>query len=194
MSGRRAVFALSAAFFAGSAQAGGMKLDPQNRIHAGASLADSNTSVGVTLGLDSRLSRFIYVDAGLFLSPGELPEAREFSRTNPEPSIDLRHGVYVAPGLRVPHRYGDGLNWDLTARGGFAAVWSEDRGMDVMPGGTSLVADPALLAGGDGLLRYDKVGLRLTEKVLFYKPYATIGADEVVAVRPLTTIEAVLQW
>jgi len=191
---RPAVLALSAALFATEAHAGGATLEPMNRLHVGASLADSNTSVGVTAGLDSRLSRFIFVDAGVFLSPGELPEARAFSRTDPEPSIDLRHGVYVAPGLRVPHRYGEGINWDLTARGGFSAVWSEDRGMEVMPGGSTLVADPALLAGADGLLRYERLGLRLTQKFFFYKPYASVGLDEVVVRRPLTTIEAVVQW
>ncbi len=163
-------------------------LDPQNRAHIGLSVADTGLALGLSGGFDSRLTRFVFVDVGGFMSATEAGEA-EFSRDAPEEAIALRHGIFVAPGLRVPHRVKGDFSWDLIGRGGFAAVWSEDRSNEV-----AFVANPAILAGLDGLVRYKKVGLRASGKAFFYQPYIDIISDDVSLMRPQASLEAIYQW
>ena len=43
-----------------------LAMEPQNKVHAGASMIGS--SYGVALGLDSRLTQLIYIDIGGFIS------------------------------------------------------------------------------------------------------------------------------
>jgi hypothetical protein len=102
-----------------------MALDPLNRAHFGASVVDLN-DVGISMGLDSRMTRLVYIDVGGFASAPsssstELPDSEDIAAY-----INTRHGIWVAPGFRVPHRYGDGLKWDVFLRGGFGVLWSQD--------------------------------------------------------------------
>lgn len=173
-----------------AAQANRFSLDPQNRLHAGLSLVNSDLKPGISAGLDSRLSRVFYVDAGGFFTTTD-----DTGRTPPDSVesasdyFELRHGLYVAPGLRVPHRYGDGLNWDLTGRLGFGAVWSTDASADY-----ALHADPALLGGGDLLLRYEQVGLRVGAKAFAYDAFATGPRQQTGVLRGQYFVEGVIQW
>src|SRR5262245_38835052 len=75
-------------------------LDPLNRGHVGISFSDENTP-GVNAGLDSRLTRVVFIDVGIFASPMSFPET-EVSSEKTADFVFLRHGVYVAPGLRLP--------------------------------------------------------------------------------------------
>lgn len=163
-------------------------LEPQTRAHAGLSIADNGLALGLAAGFDSRLTRFIYVDVGGFTSATDAGEAT-FTRDDPKDAIALRHGILVAPGFRVPHRVKGDLSWDIIGRGGFAAVWSEDRSDE-----TSYLASPALLVGADALLRYKKVGLRASVKAFGYQPYVDIIGDDVSLVRPAASLEALYQW
>lgn len=187
---KRLLAAASLLFASSTASAARYGLDPQNRLHVGFSLADNTLAPGAAAGLDSRLTRLLYVDVGGFFSAKD-DTGREAPRTMPEVSdwFELRHGLYVAPGLRVPHRYGDGLNWDLTGRLGFGAVWSADGSADYV-----LKADPALLGGADLLLRYESVGVRLTGKGFLYEGFATGPRRATAVFRPQFSIEGVFQW
>ncbi len=170
----------------GTALAGRMPLDPQTRIHAGFSLAEIEDP-GVSLGLDSRLTRLIYVDLGAFISVG-VP-GNDGTTGGADEQLQLRHALYVAPGVRLPHRHKEGLNWDLIGRGGFATTWTSDAYDD-----HTLQAAPALLAGLDGLIRKDHIGLRASGRMLFYRGYSKGEQLDLVMIRPQVALEALYQW
>lgn len=172
------------------AEARRMPLDPLNRVHAGLSVADFG-NIGVGGGFDSRLTRLVYVDLGAYMSAtaptGDTPTGDP--RTTPEEWFSLRHGLYVTPGLRIPHRYKGDFTWDLTGRLGFGVVWVEDAAYE-----DTLYINPALIGGADLLLRKDKIGLRLSGKAQSFKAYANAIRDDVQLVRPQFGAEAVYQW
>ena len=164
-----------------------MPLDPQNRVHTGISLTDYQLAKGVNIGLDSRMTRLVYVDVGGFMSLTPALEVDLDEATDAE-LVELRHGLTVAPGVRIPHRYTDGINWDLTIRAGFGAVWAADASSD-----QPTRVDPALLSGMDLLIRKNNIGLRTTGRVFGFNPY-TKRSGEVPMVRPQYAVELVYQW
>jgi hypothetical protein len=184
----RLLLAITALFISSSAQAWVMPLDPQNRIHTGLSLTDSTLAPGVIIGLDSRMTRLIFVDVGGFGTLSE-PVDVDLDTAEPEDLIFLRHGLTVTPGLRIPHRYGEGLNWDLTLRGGFGAVWASDASSD-----NATQVDPALLTGADIFLRKEAFGFRATARVFGFKPFTRDTREEVPMLRPQLAAEVVFQW
>ena len=175
--------------FGSRAEAWVLPLDPQNRIHAGLSMTDSSLHPGGIMGLDSRMTRLIYVDVGGFVSLDSAPEVELASIENDSEFINLRHGITVTPGVRIPHRYSEGINWDFTFRAGFAAVWSSDASSSGV-----LQVDPALIGGVDFLLRRDAVGLRLGARMFGLKPYVNHTGTDAVVLRPQTSVEFVYQW
>ena len=183
-----AVTALLIASAPASAQR--FKLEPQNRVHAGLSMTNSSFDLGVSAGFDTRLSQALYVDIGGFATPADDAGRPELSGLDDASQyFELRHGVYVAPGLRVPHRYGDGINWDVMGRLGFGGVWSVDGS-----NAWETTADPALLAGLDVFLMYKVVGLRLSGKGYLYEGYAAGVSDDTTVFRPQASVEAVFEW
>jgi len=184
----RLILALLALAFSPLATAWVMPMDPQNRVHLGASLTDSDLSTGLIIGLDSRMTRLIYVDVGGFRTLVGPPEI-DLDSAEPADFITLRHGLTVTPGLRIPHRYGEGINWDLTVRAGFGAVWATDASAE-----DSLQVDPALLGGLDLLLRKDSVGIRTSGRAFGFKPFTKQNREEIPMVRPQYAIELVYQW
>ena len=162
------------------AEAQRLALDPLNRVHVGAALVDGpeGMDVGLTLGLDSRLTRVIFVDVGGWLTP---------SRLNPDLAIDdsndgaaststlfLRHGIYATPGFRLPHRVKGAFRWDLIARGGFAAIWLTDVHPDALITGDTqyrVSTEPAGVIGIDAQARKERVGVRFTWRTLWANPY-----------------------
>ena len=189
-------FALAlAALLPTEAQARRMAMDPQNRVHVGLSYAD--TSFGLTGGLDSRLTQLVFMDVGGFLSPFELSDPGVAEGSAASDYIFLRHALYVAPGVRIPHRQPAGLTWDLLGRAGFAAVWSNDvfEGNLLSPGQTwEIETNPAGLAGAELVVRKDAYGLRAGGKGFVYKPYSVYSGDDVLIIRPVVTVEAIYQW
>ena len=63
------------------------------------------------------------MDVGGFISPIPLPDDVAPDSEEGKDFIFLRHGVYVAPGLRIPHRQPSALQWDIIGRPGFAAIF-----------------------------------------------------------------------
>lgn len=185
--------------FPASAQAARQVLEPQNRVHGGLSLTGSSmldaSSFGATLGFDSRMTRMLFVDLGGFVSPAPLSDMA-ISFDDPADSIFLRHGLYVAPGLRVPHRVGEGLIWDVMVRGGFAGVWWTDVTATETLRSDEYLADlsPAALVGLDALVRKGKVGGRVAAKGYGFLPFSQSASDSVRVIRPQITAEAFYQW
>lgn len=176
--------------------AGHDSLDPLNRVHLGISFSDENTP-GINGGLDSRLTRLVFIDMGAFASPMPFPD--DIKAEGDDPATDtvfLRHGIYVAPGVRIPHREKDGLQWDVIGRGGFGGVWSTDINPEsaTLDGSYEIEADPALLAGLDLQLRKDHVGLRVAGKEFFYKVFSGPERADVALAKPQFTGEILYQW
>ncbi|MEC8424292.1 MAG: hypothetical protein VX000_10980 [Myxococcota bacterium] len=179
---------LAALLPSGDAEARRVPLETQIRAHGGLSLTNASFTPGFTLGLDTRLTRLLYMDVGGF---GSLVDAvGDAESDEAADSYALRHAIYVTPGLRVPHRYGDGLNWDLIGRAGFGAVWAHDAKAERAP----LVTDPAFTGGADLVLRWKKVGMRLGGKAFFWQSYAATDREDITVLRPMTSAEFLYQW
>lgn len=184
----RFIFLMALFLFGSSAKAWVMPLDPQNRVHGGFTLTDHAMAPGFTVGLDSRMTRMIFVDVGGF---GTLvaPDEVDIDEVEDPDLIRLRHGLTVTPGLRIPHRYGQGINWDLTLRAGFGAVWATDASAEY-----AVQVDPALISGADFLVRKGAVGIRPSARVFAFNPFTKRTKEEVPMVRPQYSIEMVFQW
>jgi len=170
------------------ASAAYMAMDPLTRVHAGLSLAN-NSSLGVSAGLDSRMTRFVYVDIGTFVSVQPPPEIEVVFGDDPGNWIVMRHAFWAAPGIRIPHSYGPGIRWDIMLRGGFATVWSQDASVDY-----DYMMDPAMLGGADFLVVKDAIGFRITGKVFGFKPFSQKALEELSIVQPQITTEVTYQW
>lgn len=158
----------------GPALAGSAALEPQIRLHAGLNVvADPLAPFGVTGGLDARLTRLINIDVGGFGSPVPIPEEEVQDQANPTDYFHLRHGVYVAPGIRIPHSQPKAFAWDVFIRGGAGVVWTAN----LRPGANLLDEDlpypvdpaPAGFAGADLTLRGAKLGVRLSGRAWMYE-------------------------
>ena len=68
-------------------------------------------------------------------------------------------------------------------------MWSTDASAEY-----ALHADPALLGGGDLLLRYEQVGMRFGGKLFAYDAFATGPRQQTAVLRPHYFVEAVIQW
>ena len=138
-----------------------LMLDPQNRLIAGLSWSDQN--LGVSVGLDSRLSQLVYVNIGAFNSFSDKVYAVD--EDDLQSWISLNKAIWVAPGFRFPHRYkANGINWDVFLRVGFGCV-SSDNAFDK----DWFLVEPAGLGGVDFVLKQDVYGFRLSAKEFDYR-------------------------
>jgi hypothetical protein len=190
------LFIVLLAFIALPAHARRMALEPQNRVHLGLNYAD--TSFGFTGGLDSRLTRLVYVDVGGFMSPLEFRDPQLTSAEAPEDYVFVRHSVFVTPGIRIPHRQPDAFTWDIIGRAGFGAIWSTDvvgsYREELFINEPLAQTDPTLLGGLDLVLRFDAIGVRALGRGYYFKPYSWYAGDDLVLVRPVASLEAFYQW
>lgn len=192
----RALLFLIVLLWCGPAQARRLALEPENRVHLGLALTDVST-LGVFGGLDSRLTRIVYVDVGGFVSPiplgddiaPESDEGRDF--------VYLRHGIYVGPGFRIPHRQPKAIQWDITGRLGPAALWSND----VHPDNSTTpneryqtIASPSLFGGLELILRREAVGLRASGRGYVFSQFSELERKDLLYVRPQVVVEAFYQW
>jgi len=162
-------------------------LDPQNRAHAGVATVNGTQSYGFSAGLDSRLTRFIYIDIGGF---GSLTDSSESDPTDSKDVRDwvtMRHGIWAAPGFRIPHAYGNGLNWDVFVRSGFGIVWSEDASDD-----DATLASPTLIGGLDFLLHKGTLGARISTKANWYQAFPFVAWTESWDVRDLNVMGLIM--
>jgi hypothetical protein len=167
------LFALIVWTFAPTAQAAGNVMEPRVRAHAGAFMTQGPAGVGVTGGLESRLSRMIYVDLGAMYNPVDITTANDLDgATTAEPFL-LRHVLYLTPGLRVPHRQPEGFRWDLNIRLGTGVVWSAYVGDSLNPEQIldELEADVTLIGGADLGILVGQFGVRLSGRVVAAQPY-----------------------
>ena len=152
------------------AEAVRLALEPQNRVYAG--VVQTDGGLGGTVSIESRLTQLITINMGGFVSSpvhyGDIESREE------QDWVKLNHGLWAAPGWRIPHRYGKGnLNWDLIGRAGFACLFTTDAFRDDL-----YLIDPAGLVGVDGYLQYKisedhTVGVRFSNKMFAYQPDLT---------------------
>jgi len=165
-----------------------MPLDPMNRVHAGLSLAGPS-SMGLMLGMDSRLTQIIYMDLAGFMSVSDpVAETTEPDITGASTWL-LRHGLYCAPGLRIPHKQPEDWSWDILIRGGFGAVWAADAAAAFDVDG-----NPALLTGGELVVRKSEIGVRLSAKAFYARVYSKYRSIETSIVRPQFGAEMFYQF
>ncbi len=176
----------SAVLLGAPAMARGPALEPLNRVHAGLSMTEAP---GVGMGFDSRMTNLIYIDLGAFMSTGDAVAETTVPDKDGANTWLLRHGLYLAPGLRLPHKQAEKVQWDLFFRGGFSGVWAADAASDY-----DSVSNLGLFGGSEVLVKTGSVGLRLSGKVFYFKPYSKYRQVEVAVVRPQYGAEAVYQF
>jgi len=187
---------LLALLFAPAAEASTMALDPQVRAHAGASWVPGPAGLGVTAGFDARMTRLVAMDLGGFASLQDLPAPAVAEGALPESAV-LRHGIYLAPGLRVPHPQPRSWAWELFVRGGGGVAWATDISTPVPDElGPSYVTTPGMagLGGVDALVRAGKLGGRLAARAWIFEATKVSPAKSFTIVRPQITAEALVQW
>jgi len=152
------------------AEAVRVAMEPQNRVYAG--VVQSDGGIGSTVSIESRLTQLVSINMGGFVSS---PLHYGSVETRDEQQwIKLNHGLWAAPGVRIPHRYGKGkLNWDVVGRAGFACVFTTDAFRDDL-----YLINASGLVGLDGYLTYkvsetQTMGLRFGNKMFAYQPYLT---------------------
>jgi len=154
-----------------TAHARGMPMEAQNRLHVGGAWTPGGSMVG--MGFESRMTQAISINVGAFLSPGEPGVVPE------EDPYVLRHGLYVDPGIRIPHRNQGKLLWDVIVRGGFGPTWLADQQSSY-----KIQIGPSLNGGADLMFRYGEFGLRFEGRVWYAKPFSEHDQTEVVTIRP----------
>ena len=167
------LFALFVWTLAPTAYAAGNVMEPRVRAHAGAFLAQGPSGIGVTGGLESRLSRMIYVDLGALYNPVDITTANDLDGATPAQPFLLRHVLYLTPGLRIPHRQPDGFRWDVNFRIGPGVLWSAYVGDSLNPEQilNEMEADVALIGGADLGILVGKYGVRLSGRAVTALPY-----------------------
>jgi hypothetical protein len=147
--------------------------------------------------MDTRLTRFVHVDVGGFRSLLSLDDGLELPGPEPSAAFILRHGVFIAPGVRIPLSQPRSFNYEISLRGGAAALWLSDLdpGASRMDGGNyggSTVASG--LAGADLFLRVRHVGVRAGYKHYFCTPFSEAVRRAVLLSTGQVLFEAVYQF
>lgn len=183
------------ALWAPRARAQVFGLDPLVRLHAGVTGVLPPTPVAVTLGMDARCTRLLVVDVGAFANPFHLAEDLPAPAT-PAETFHVRHGIYVAPGLVIPHRQPAAFSWDVTVRAGMNALFLANLDPEAPVLGDSTYQHVAVPAGSLGLellLRKGPVGARLGYRQLAYAPFHADEAHYLFQTSGQATLEAVWQ-
>lgn len=156
----------------------GLPAAAKNRAHAG--VAWTPGSAMTVAGFDSRMTVNMSMDVGGFISFTEptAPHHKEGILGVDNPWV-LRHGLFVLPGLRIPHRNRAALKWDAIVKGGFGPVWLADSESRY-----ELQINPALVSGVDLMLRYGVWGIRMENRVWYMKPFSKYHKTEIPTVRP----------
>lgn len=172
-------------------------MDPQVRLHAGVSWINGPAPFGVTGGIDARLTRIVAIDLGGFLSPVEIPESDWVSEPVAGESFHLRHALFFAPGLRLPHAQPRTWAWDVFLRGGPAVAWYADTSQESY----SLDGDPyavspgiAGFAGGELMARFGTFGVRAAGRAWFYEGMHSSSSAPAFKVEPQVALEALVQF
>jgi hypothetical protein len=169
-------------------------LEPMNRLHLGASMVEGPSPFGLTIGFDSRLTRLAFVDAGgfgTFGNPGS--EALE-PDTDAGDAMRLRHAIYIAPGIRVPHVQPANWGFDLLPRGGMAAVWLDDLASEAPPDRETYSTEVAGFVGLDLTVQKGAMGLRASYRHFFCAPYIPELKTDALMNTPMFSLEGQYQF
>ncbi len=189
-----ALAALLVGLFAWSGRAVAQALDPMNRIHLGASLVEGPQPFGITGGFDSRLTRMAFVDAGGFGSLGAPDREALDPDTLPEDAMRLRHAIYIALGMRIPHMQPKAFSFDILPRAGMAAIWLSDLASDVVEGQSAYQNEVAGMLGADLTVQRGAVGLRLGYRHFLCAPFVPDRKEDVFMATPMFTLEGQYQF
>lgn len=175
----------------------GSSLEPQVRVHAGGSWVSGPSPFGINAGIDARLTRILAIDLAGFVTPAPIDDSEYVDREIDTEYYWLRHAVYFAPGIRIPHAQPRTWAWDVFVRGGAGVVWFADThpeatGLDGADRRTSPSA--AGNAGLDVLARFGKAGIRVAGKAWFYEAqHPQLSVTEFM-VQPQVTVEGLWQF
>ena len=189
------LFVLTTAL-SGSALAG-TSLEPQIRVHAGGSWVGGPAPFGVNMGVDARLTRILAIDLAGFVTPAAIDDAEYIDRADESEYYWMRHSVYFAPGIRIPHPQPRDWAWDVYVRGGAGVIWYADINPDAygLAGEERAVTPaPAGNAGLDALARFGNFGVRVAGKAWFYEgQHPQVSATQFM-IQPQVTVEALWQF
>ena len=169
-------------------------LEPMNRLHLGANIVPGPASMGLTIGFDSRLTRLAFVDAGGFGSLGDPDLADLDPDTAPEDAMLLRHGIYIAPGIRVPHVQPQAFGFDVLPRVGMAAVWLADLASEGVVARNPYSTEVAGFLGLDLTVQKGPVGIRGSYRHFFCAPYVPDAQKDMPINIPVFTVEGQYQF
>jgi hypothetical protein len=188
------LFSMMFSFWPTQAEASPSTVNPRVRVHAGAVVSEGPNPTGFTLGVDSRASRFIYLDIGGFLNPFSTFDDLDLDNLR-APHL-ARHGMYILPGLRIPHRQPKAFSWDVTFRGGFGILWTSYVGTKINPsyGSRPLDADIMTAAGLDFGIRRGALGLRFAGRVLVATPHDYGEKTDPLFYAPQLSVEGLYQF
>jgi hypothetical protein len=162
-------------------------LEPQNRVHFGVNWVDGPSPV----------TRLVSVDLGGFASPVPIAEDLGYEAVEYKNYYVLRHGMYVAPGIRVPHPQPRTVAYDFFGRVGAGVVWTANLSPDVSGFDTSnyqVTPAPAGLVGADALVRVGRFGARVSGKAWMYQVVRASPEDQFFMVRAQASVEGLFQW
>lgn len=182
-------------------------LDPQIKVHAGASILEGPNGVGLVLGADSRLTRLVYIDIGGLVSPVSLPPLYSLEDgLEPDEYFRLRHALYVTPGLRIPHHQPLKFHWEVIGRLGPAMIWSADLSpasdhnssgysdrLEFDAGGVTGV-DLMLLQANSSRPNMGRVGVRASGRLFFFNPFYEDTFNDIIMLSPQFGVEAVYEF
>ena len=177
-------------FISNQAEAVRLALQPQNRIIVGGGKVDNG--YGMSASVESRLTHLVYINLGGTLSTPK--HYGNLNEDNPEKWVRMNHMIWAVPGWRVPHRYGEKINWDLMLRGGFGCVFSTDSYKTDL-----YLINPAGITGLDAYIQYKvdedtTIGARFKNRVFIYRPTVSATLDRITVQKWQNGIEFFWQW
>jgi hypothetical protein len=178
-----------------TAQAG--VLEPQVRIHAGVNYVTGPSPFGITGGLDARLTRVVAIDLGGFGSVAGIEESDYVDQDVDADYFRLRHGVYFAPGLRIPHAQPREWAWDVFIRAGAGVIWYGDTQPSSLtvtraPGETTAAAGG--FGGIDLMARFGVFGVRASGRGWVYEGQHQFGGTPAVLIQPQLCLEGLVEF
>lgn len=187
---------LIVAALTGTANAGS-SLEPQIRVHAGGSWVGGPSPFGVNVGVDARLTRILAIDLAGFVTPAAIDDAEYIEREDESGYYWMRHAVYFAPGIRIPHPQPRTWAWDVFVRGGAGVIWYADTNPESygLGGDDRRVSpSPAGNAGLDAMARFGNAGVRIAGKAWFFEGQDPQGQSNQFRVQPQVTVEGLWQF
>jgi hypothetical protein len=89
----------------------------------------------------------------------------------------------------MPHQQAETIQWDIFVRGGFSGIWAADAASDY-----DQVSNLGLFSGGELVLKSGSIGMRLSGKFFYFRPYSKYRQLEATVVRPQYGAEAIYQF